>query len=79
MSDNNTPLRVIAEVSGHRNLSQLQAYLDVRPSQVLGAVSSLSMLSPVLSDLTEGGKVMLDDSTQAASQEQLQNKRNSQM
>lgn len=79
MSDNNTPLRVIAEVSGHRNLSQLQAYLDVRPSQVLGAVSSLSMLSPVLSDLTEGGKVMLDDSTQAASQEQLQNKRNSQL
>lgn len=79
MSDNNTPLRVIAEVSGHRNLSQLQAYLDVRPEQVLGAVSSLSMLSPVLSDFPEGGKVTLDDSTQAASQEQLQNKRNSQM
>jgi hypothetical protein len=31
MSDNNIPIRVIAEVSGHRNLSQLQVYLDVRP------------------------------------------------
>lgn len=77
MSDNNIPLRVIAEVSGHRNLSQLQAYLDVRPEQVLGAVSSLSMLSPVLSHETEGGKVVLDDFTPDASQEQLQNKRNS--
>ncbi len=77
MSDNNIPLRVIAEVSGHRNLSQLQTYLEVRPEQVLGAVSSLSMLSPVLSHETEGGKVTLDDSTQASSQEQLQNKRKS--
>jgi integrase/recombinase XerD len=61
MSDNNIPLRVIAEVSGHRNLSQLQAYLEVRPSQVLGAVSSLSMLSPVLCDSLEDGKVIFDD------------------
>jgi integrase/recombinase XerD len=79
MSDNNIPIRVIAEVSGHRNLSQLQVYLDVRPDQVLGAVSSLSMLSPVLCDSPDDGKVVLHDSTQAASQEQLQNKGNSQL
>jgi integrase/recombinase XerD len=72
MSDNNIPIRVIAEVSGHRNLSQLQAYLEVRPSQVLGAVSSLSMLSPVLSDSLEGGKLMLDDnSTQSPEQSSI--------
>jgi integrase/recombinase XerD len=47
MSDNLNPLRVIQEVSGHRNLSQLQAYIEVRDDQVLGAVSSLSLLSPV--------------------------------
>ena len=63
MSDNNIPLRVIAEVSGHRNLSQLQAYLEVRPEQVLGAVSSLSMLSPVPEYSTEGGKVIYDNSS----------------
>jgi len=57
MSDTNIPLKVIAEVSGHRNLGQLQAYLEVRPSQVLGAVASLSILSPV----SEGGKRKLDD------------------
>ncbi len=79
MSDNNIPLRVIAEVSGHRNLSQLQAYLEVRPDQVLGAVSSLSMLSPVLCDSSEGGKVMFDDSTQATPQDPSKNKRNSQL
>jgi integrase/recombinase XerD len=61
MSDNNIPLRVVAEVSGHRNLSQLQAYLEVRPEQVLGAVSSLSMLSFVTESEGEGGKVTLDD------------------
>ncbi len=61
MSDNNIPLRVIAEVSGHRNLAQLKAYLDVRPEQVLGAVSSLSMLSFVSESGAEGGKVIFDD------------------
>ncbi len=48
MSDNGTPLRVIQEVSGHRNLEQLQAYIEVRDEQVLGAVTGLSMLSPVV-------------------------------
>jgi integrase/recombinase XerD len=47
MSDNHVPLRVIQEVSGHRNLSQLQAYIEVRDDQVLGAVTGLSMLSPI--------------------------------
>jgi integrase/recombinase XerD len=73
MSDNNIPLRVIAEVSGHRNLAQLQAYLDVRPEQVLGAVSSLSMLSFVSESSAEGGKMMKDDSTGLPSQQQENN------
>jgi integrase/recombinase XerD len=47
MSDNGTPLGVIQEVSGHRNLEQLQACIEVRGEQVLGAVTGLSMLSPV--------------------------------
>jgi len=47
MSDNGTPLRVIQEVSGHRNLEQLQTYIEVRDEQVLGAVTGLSMLSPL--------------------------------
>jgi integrase/recombinase XerD len=47
MSNNGTPLRVIQEVSGHRNLEQLQTYIEVRDDQVLGAVTGLSMLSPV--------------------------------
>lgn len=47
MSDAGIPLRIIQEVSGHRNLSQLQNYLEVRDEQVLGAVTALRMLSPV--------------------------------
>jgi integrase/recombinase XerD len=47
MSDAGIPLRIIQEVSGHRDLSQLQNYLEVQDSQVLGAVTALSMLSPV--------------------------------
>ncbi|MBD6621090.1 tyrosine-type recombinase/integrase, partial [Komarekiella sp. 'clone 1'] len=46
MSDNQVPLRVIAEVSGHRSLGELHTYLEVRPLQVLGAVSFLATLSP---------------------------------
>jgi hypothetical protein len=45
MSDAGIPLRVIQEVSGHRNLEELQKYLEVRPEQVRGAVSALSRLS----------------------------------
>lgn len=47
MSNEGIPLRIIQEVSGHRNLEQLQKYLEVLPIQVLGAVSALSMLSTV--------------------------------
>jgi integrase/recombinase XerD len=47
MSNAGIPLRVIQEVSGHRNLEQLQKYLEVDSSQVRGAISALSMLTPV--------------------------------
>ncbi|HEY9607665.1 MAG TPA: site-specific integrase [Allocoleopsis sp.] len=47
MSNAGIPLRIIQEVSGHRNLSELQKYLEVKPEQVRGAVSSLSMLSHI--------------------------------
>ncbi len=47
MSNAGIPLRVIQEISGHRNLEQLQKYLEVSDSQVLGAAATLSMLSPV--------------------------------
>lgn len=47
MSDAGIPLRVVQEVSGHRSLEELQKYLEVRPEQVRGAVSALSMLSYV--------------------------------
>lgn len=45
MSNAGIPLRVIQEISGHRNLEQLQRYLEVEPEQVRGAIASLSMLS----------------------------------
>jgi integrase/recombinase XerD len=47
MSNEGIPLRVIQEISGHRNLEQLQKYLEVKPEQVRGAVAALSMLSHV--------------------------------
>lgn len=55
LSNAGIPLRVIQEISGHRNLEQLQKYLEVKPEQVRGAVSALSMLSPV-------GKCQYNDS-----------------
>lgn len=58
LSDNNIPIRVIAAYSGHRDLAQLNAYLEVRDEQVLGAAASLSMLSPVMGDV---GRVGLHD------------------
>jgi integrase/recombinase XerD len=45
MSNAGIRLRVIQEISGHRNLEQLQRYLEVEPDQVRGAIASLSMLS----------------------------------
>lgn len=58
MSNAGIPLRVIQELSGHRNLEQLQKYLEVSEEQVLGAAASLAMLSPVGGDV---GKYDLDD------------------
>ncbi len=55
MSDNQIPLIVIAKVSGHHSLGELQEYLEVRDTQVLGAVSSLAILSPI----SNAGKVNL--------------------
>ncbi|NEP01364.1 MAG: site-specific integrase [Symploca sp. SIO2E9] len=68
MSDSGIPLRVIAEVSGHRDLGQLQAYLEVREEQVLGAVSSLSMLSFVEESSTEDEKERFPDSSPSLQQ-----------
>ena len=47
MSNAGIPLRVIQEISGHRTLDELYKYLEVKPEQVLGAVASLSMLTPI--------------------------------
>jgi integrase/recombinase XerD len=47
MSNAGIPLRVIQEISGHRTLDELYKYLEVREDQVLGAVASLSILSPI--------------------------------
>ena len=51
MSNAGIPLRVIQEISGHRNLEQLQRYLEVTDEQVLGAAATLAMLSPVAEDV----------------------------
>ncbi len=47
MSNAGIPLRLIQEISGHRNLEQLQRYLEVTDDQVLGGAASLAMLSPM--------------------------------
>ena len=60
MSNAGVPLRVIQEVSGHRTLDELYKYLEVRPEQVLGAVSTLSMLSPI-GDENYTGKSIYDN------------------
>ena len=49
MSNAGIPLRVIQEISGHRTLDELYKYLEVKPEQVIGAIASLSMLTPVSS------------------------------
>ncbi len=53
MSNTRIPLRVIHEISEHRNLEQLQRYLEVSDEQVLGTAASLPMLSPVPSASVE--------------------------
>lgn len=61
MSNQSIPIRVIATYSGHRDLAQLNAYLEVRDEQILGAAASLSMLSPVMGDVGDVGIVREDD------------------
>ncbi len=55
LSNAGIPLRIIQEISGHRNLEQLQRYLEVKPEQVRGAMSALSMLSH------EGGSKLIEE------------------
>ncbi|PHJ56175.1 integrase [Nostoc linckia z18] len=58
MSNAGIPLRVIQEISGHRTLDELYKYLEVKEEQVLGAVSSLSLLAPIEeSDFEKTAKV----------------------
>ncbi len=59
MSDAGIPLRVIQSGCGHRTLTELQKYLEVKPEQVRGAVASLSMLSHVGDSYV--GKSIYDD------------------
>lgn len=63
MSDAGIPLRIIQEVSGHRSLEQLQTYIEVRDEQVLGAVTALSMLSPVEADVRKYEYLDVDNPT----------------
>jgi len=72
MSDNRVPLRVIQEVSGHRNLEQLQTYIEVRDEQVLGAVTGLSMLSPLLQSGINGYLGLQEEPTQKPTNSQAQ-------
>lgn len=58
ISNAGIPLRVIQEISLHRNLEQLQKYLEVSNEQVLGAAASLAMLSPVA---RSGVEIELDE------------------
>ncbi|WP_354666178.1 tyrosine-type recombinase/integrase [Nostoc sp. GT001] len=54
MSNASISLRVIAEISGHRNLEQFERYLEVSDNQVLKAAAALSMLlgSNAIEDLS---------------------------
>jgi len=63
LSNAGIPLRVIQEISGHRDLAQLQKYLEVKPEQVRGAIAALSMLSHVSesSDASYVGKLVYPD------------------
>ncbi|MBD1893117.1 hypothetical protein [Coleofasciculus sp. FACHB-129] len=49
---------MITAYSGHEDLSQLSAYLEVRDEQILGAAATLSMLSPIVGKV---GKVRYSD------------------
>ncbi len=42
MSNANVPIRVIQEISGHKSLTALQRYLEVKPDQVVAAIALLT-------------------------------------
>jgi integrase/recombinase XerD len=65
LSNAGIPVRIIQEISGHRTLDELYKYLEVRPEQVRGAISALSMLTPVGdADGDSLGKPMFSDGGQ---------------
>jgi integrase/recombinase XerD len=70
MSNNGVPLRIIQEVSGHKSLDILEKYLEVRPEQVRGAISGLSILTPVKKPIFIDTKVEADES-QLSQEERL--------
>jgi integrase/recombinase XerD len=41
LSNAGVPLRVIMEISGHKNLSSLQRYWEVKPEQLVKAIGLL--------------------------------------
>ncbi len=72
LSNAGIPLRVVQEISGHRTLDELYKYLEVKPEQVRGAISALSMLTPV--DSCDGGyfgKPSLRDVTESTRTENV--------
>ena len=70
MSNAGIPLRVIQEISGHRTLDELYKYLEVRSSQVKGAIASLSLLTPV-EEKTYFGKPVYPDVPHRQTQQTL--------
>lgn len=68
LSNASIPLRVIQQISGHRTLDELYKYLEVAEEQVRGAMSALSMLTPVESNRVSSiGKPHYVDRSQASS------------
>jgi integrase/recombinase XerD len=68
LSNASIPLRVIQQISGHRTLDELYKYLEVAEEQVRGAMSALSMLTPVESSRGSSiGKSCLVDRSEPTS------------
>jgi integrase/recombinase XerD len=72
LSNEGIPLRVIQQISGHRTLDELYKYLEVEEEQIRGAMSALSMLTPVKSTLGDSiGKSHLVDRTLTNKEEEI--------
>jgi len=54
MSNAGVPTRVIQEISGHKSLSALQRYLDVKPDQIEAAIALFGLVY----DLALGERVV---------------------